>query len=148
MSESIYISWPPGGIIDLNYHFPFSSSEMMLATLGPPTKASTPSAWYSKPLFHSGRLCYWMAVKSTDLDKWRMADRAARRGSQLAMSSNGFNTATSNHSSCFVQHCTHICSGDTIGGETLQLPIHADWRFIWPTPHILGQAELVCHEKH
>ena len=83
-------------------------------------------------------------------DKWRMADRAASRGSQLAMSSNGFNTTTSNHScaSSFIPHCTHICSGDTIGGETLQLFIHTEWRFKWPTPHILGQAELVFHEKY
>ena len=40
----------------------------------------------------------YIEVLGGDLDKWRMADRAASRGSQLAMSSNGFNTTTSPHS--------------------------------------------------
>ena len=100
---------------------------MMLATLGPPTKA--PSAWYSKPLFHSARLCYWMAVKSTDLDKWRMADRAARRGSQLAMSSNGFNTTTSTHSkSTRVSYSTAYLHTDLLAHRfaCTQICLHTD----------------------
>ena len=122
---------------------------MMLATLGPPTKAPTPSA--SMPLFHSGRLCYWMAVKSTDLDKWRMADRAARRGSQLAMSSNGFNTRTP-HSpsspsltnihllcfSCFVFHCTGVWSL----GWTLQPPTKKNVDF-----HILCLKQYIQFKR-
>ena len=63
----------------------------MLATLGP--RRSLTPVCYSMPLFHFELLDAALELRG-GLDKWRMADRAASRGSQLAMSSNGFNTTT------------------------------------------------------
>lgn len=76
-----------------------------------------------------------------------MADRAASRGSQLAMSSNGFSTTTTPPVSYSTAHifaeliplgAKHYNPQSTLSGDSYG-----------PHPtYVLGQAELVCHEKY